>query len=274
MLEQVKQRRAKGLWWDEAWTLVEGCSYVGPGCVNCWAATASHMRRTNPSVASRHEGLTDDRGRWTGGVRFMEGDLEKPRRIKRPTVFAVWNDLFHKDVTDTQVGAAFAVMRDTPRHTYIVLTKRIGGAKCVLEDWPVLPNAYIGSSFSNQSDFDAGIGYVERLGGKGWNTVLSLEPLIAPIVDLRYVHVSQVIVGGESGSKARARPCDVEHVRTIIDECGEVEIPCFVKQLGTRLRDLWPCYFGKATPLTLKDSKGADPSEWPADLRVRELAWD
>jgi protein gp37 len=110
-----------------------------------------------------------------------------------------------------------------------------------------------------------------------------------------------VIVGGESGSGAR--PCDVAWIRSIRDQCGEAGVPVFVKQLGKEPRGLcewlhheqypaewldengtllsvsgakvgdlchamddwwWPC------KPTLKDKKGGDMAEWPADLRVRQ----
>lgn len=80
-----------------------------------------------------------------------------------------------------------------------------------------------------------------------------------------------VIVGGESG--AGARPCNVAWVRSIKNQCQAAGVPVFVKQLGADPRRPYheeSCE-GYAPKLKLKNKKGADPSEWPADLRVREV---
>lgn len=130
---------------------------------------------------------------------------------------------------------------------------------------------------------------------------LSVEPLIGP-VDLRpyafggFVHspncenehcaladgpedcsglvipgVDWVVVGGESGSKAR--PCNVAWIRDIADQCKPSDVPVFVKQLGANpvVTKLSP---GQEIPddfRAFSDPKGGDQSEWPADLRVREF---
>lgn len=83
-----------------------------------------------------------------------------------------------------------------------------------------------------------------------------------------------LIVGGESGPGAR--PFDVDWARSTVQQCREAGVPCFVKQVGSR-----PCW-GKYGPESgsamcaraaggVTDAKGADPSEWPEDLRVREF---
>ncbi len=92
-----------------------------------------------------------------------------------------------------------------------------------------------------------------------------------------------VIVGGESGPGART--CEVNWVRSIVEQCHGASVACFVKQLGAQpilpagenLLELpdgvgWiaPELDGEAA-LLLNDRKGGDPSEWPMDLRVREF---
>jgi protein gp37 len=92
-----------------------------------------------------------------------------------------------------------------------------------------------------------------------------------------------VIVGGESGS--RARPCDVEWIRSIVAQCRSASVPVFVKQLGSEAyreadrAEVTPhAVFGdevlrysEPEELDLNDSKGGDPAEWPEDLRVRQF---
>lgn len=91
-----------------------------------------------------------------------------------------------------------------------------------------------------------------------------------------------VIVGGESGP--RARQCDVRWIRSIRDQCEETGTACFVKQWGSNpvLRDRFDVSDSRFVDLdangwdedqgapTLRNRAGADPAEWPADLRVRE----
>lgn len=84
-----------------------------------------------------------------------------------------------------------------------------------------------------------------------------------------------VIVGGESGSKAR--PMDIWWARSIRDQCQAARVPVFIKQMGRDPYDgLEGCEepIGAGLPesawLNLKDKKGGDWSEWPEDLRVRE----
>ncbi len=83
-----------------------------------------------------------------------------------------------------------------------------------------------------------------------------------------------VIVGGESGPGAR--PCDVEWLRSLVTQCRESETPIFVKQLGARIRwgklggDLGSAMDSRVAG-GVTHSKGADPTEWPEDLRVQEF---
>lgn len=79
-----------------------------------------------------------------------------------------------------------------------------------------------------------------------------------------------VVVGGESGRKAR--PTNVGAIRSVVRQCREAGVPCFVKQLGKR--PFFPANPEKRTVQTflpVKDAKGGEISEWPEDLRVREV---
>ncbi len=119
------ERIAKGLYWDEAWSLVSGCTPVSPGCDNCWSATETHMRRNNPNekIRLRNDGLTEA-GKFFGRIRLNRDFLDKPLRKKAPTTYAVWNDLFHEDVPFTFVDEFLAVVALAKQHTIMVLTKR------------------------------------------------------------------------------------------------------------------------------------------------------
>ena len=120
------ERIAKGMYWDQAWSLVEGCTPISPGCDHCWAASQAHVRagQKNPKIRARYEGLTTDKGKWNGQIRLLTNNLGAPLRRRKPIVYAVWNDLFHEDAPDEFIDRAFAVMALSPEHTFLVLTKR------------------------------------------------------------------------------------------------------------------------------------------------------
>jgi len=78
--------------------------------------------------------------------------------------------------------------------------------------------------------------------------------------------IDWIIVGGESGPGAR--PMQLDWVRSIRDQCEAADVPLFVKQLGKH-----PVAGGEYGPdqtAKISHPKGADPSEWPKELRVRE----
>jgi protein gp37 len=74
-----------------------------------------------------------------------------------------------------------------------------------------------------------------------------------------------VIVGGESGHGAR--PCRVEWIESIVDQCREAGVSCFVKQLGS-----WPVWASsKSSPIEPARGKCDKPEEWPESLRVQQF---
>lgn len=78
--------------------------------------------------------------------------------------------------------------------------------------------------------------------------------------------LDQIIVGGESGPDAR--PCDTGWIRSTVWQCKLAGVACFVKQLGAQPRAI----VGESVRVYhFRDRKGADMTEWPEDIRVREL---
>ena len=159
--------------------------------------------------------------------------------------------------------------------------------------WP-LPNVWLGTSVEDQDAADERIPHLLRCPAAV--RFLSCEPLLGAVefdrVDVgRSRHclrgmnsdglsaitdyagaakIDWVIVGGESGKGAR--PCNIDWIRSIRDQCREAGVACFVKQLGADPRQQVTSG-GVTVPdrIKLRDSHGGVMEEWPADLRVREM---
>lgn len=151
--------------------------------------------------------------------------------------------------------------------------------------WP-LSNVWLGPSIENQTMADHRFPIAADLGEAGWNVMVSMEPLLGPVtIPPRFLALGRlawVIVGGESGP--RARPFDVAWARSIVASCRAFGVPVFVKQMGANVVDSDLKYVGPGLPwpaqtryrkqellgVTLRDRAGREMSEWPDDLKVRE----
>jgi len=124
-----------------------------------------------------------------------------------------------------------------------------------------------------------------RTGLKGWSLNNALQSRAADEWNPEKVGLDWLLVGGES--RPSAQPCEVAWIRSLVEQARDASVPCFVEQLGSRViataprAPEWP----GNPPSTRVDqegcphirrvhlihSKGADPAEWPEDLRVREV---
>jgi len=91
----------------------------------------------------------------------------------------------------------------------------------------------------------------------------SLEPLLGPVrlTEKELAGLDWVIVGGESGPGAR--PCDVQWIEWIVEDCRRASVPVFVKQVGTHA-----VVDGRRLKVT---GKGGDMREWPPGIQVRQV---
>ena len=143
------------------------------------------------------------------------------------------SDLFHERVPFEFIQRVFDTMHACPRHTFQILTKRserLAAMACKLP-WP--RNVWIGVSVEN----DAVLNRVQDLVQVPASIrFLSCEPLIGPLDDIPLTGIHWVIVGGESGP--RARPMKAEWVESIYAQCREAEVKFFFKQWGGVRKDM------------------------------------
>lgn len=291
-------------WTDATWNPVRGCTKISPGCKHCYAATFAERWRGIPGHA--YEQGFD--------LRLVPEKLDEPLRWKTPRRVFVnsMSDLFHDGVPVDFIAEVFDRMAcatvDCKRrhehvdecwtgepHTFQVLTKRAERMRRVVTDempsfvaehfsgdrpLPVamevgaypLRNVWLGVSVEDRKH---GLPRIEHL-RKTPAAVrfLSIEPLLEDLGELDLRGIGWVIVGGESGPGARR--CDLTWLRSLVQQCAQAGVPCFVKQTGAApvLDGFRPTKPGTAVADTLfriRDRKGGDPSEWPADLRVRQF---
>ena len=192
-----------------------------------------------------------------------------------------------------RIRAALAVMPERSFSRWNELDRMYGRA------FP--PNVWLGVSVENQDHAEERIPKLLEIPAETrW---LSLEPLLGPIDVYPWIRrhavneegecdeyccmacrlrdnrgllrdsaIHWVVVGGESGKDAR--PCNLEWIRSIVRQCKDAGVPCFVKQLGKSPQDPGPEAFdweSEAHSIMVRHPKGGDPAEWPEDLQVRDL---
>lgn len=212
-------------WTEATWNPVTGCTKISSGCKNCYAERMA--------LRLQHMGMP----RYKAGFKItLHPDvLELPKTWKKPRLVFVnsMSDLFHKDVPEEYIGHVFDTMKACPQHTFQVLTKRssrLSEINCRLP-WP--ENVWMGVSVENAKVAHR-IDDLRQVPAR--IRFLSLEPLIGPLDDLNLQGIHWVIVGGESGP--RARKMDPAWVESIHRQCKAAAVPFFFKQWGGVRKDL------------------------------------
>lgn len=206
-------------WTEATWNPVTGCDKISAGCKHCYAER----------MAMRLQAM--GKPQYANGFKLtLQPDaLEIPLRWRRPRVIFVnsMSDLFHEDVGLRFTQQVFEVMNHCAQHTFQVLTKRPEIAAAHAQHLTWTENIWLGTSVEDER-VQHRIATLVSIPAKV--RFLSIEPLIAPIRKLPLKGIDWVIVGGESGP--RARPMDPDWVRTIRDRCIERGVPFFFKQWG------------------------------------------
>jgi len=217
-------------WTEVTWNPTTGCDKVSIGCDNCYALTLA--KRLKAMGAEKYQVDGDPRTSGPGfGVTVHPHSLRAPYTWKQPRLVFVnsMSDLLHGKVPLSFVRDVFAVMAETPQHTYQMLTKRAARLRKVADrlDWP--DNLWVGVSVENADALDR----VDELREvPAAIRFLSCEPLLGPLDGINLDRIDWVIAGGESGPNHR--PMQPEWAAGLRDACTAAAVPFFFKQWGGR----------------------------------------
>ncbi len=212
-------RRSNIEWTNMTWNPVTGCTKVSTGCKHCYAE----------SMAKRLKAMGSPRYENGFRVTLHEDLIDLPKSWKKSRLVFVnsMSDLFHEKVPQGFIQQVFETMAECPQHQFQVLTKRPERLLEIADDlqWP--GNIWMGVSVENQR-----YAYRSSLLREVPAAVrfLSVEPLVGRIQSLPLDDIHWVIVGGESGP--RARPVKPEWIEEIYGQCRESAVPFFFKQWG------------------------------------------
>ncbi len=206
-------------WTESTWNPVTGCTKISDGCKNCYAE----------KLAKRLQAMGQANYKNGFKLTLQPEMLERPLEWKKPQTIFVnsMSDLFHKDVPLDYIQKVFGVMAKADWHNFQVLTKRSERLKELNYKLNWRPHIWMGVSVENQK-------VIHRIDDLRKTDAhikfLSIEPLLGSLSNLDLTGIDWVIVGGESGPKAR--PMKEEWVLEIKAQCDEQNIPFFFKQWG------------------------------------------
>ena len=215
-------------WTEVTWNPTTGCDQISAGCDHCYALALA--RRLKAMGQPKYQIDGDPRTSGPGfGITVHPGALRAPYGWGGQRVVFVnsMSDLFHARVPLEFVRQVFAVIADTPQHTYQVLTKRSARLRKVAPglDWP--RNLWMGVSVEDA----AALYRVDDLRSiPAAVRFLSCEPLLGPLNTLDLAGIDWVIAGGESGPEHRS--VDPAWVKGIREMCAAGQVPFFFKQWG------------------------------------------
>ena len=206
-------------WTESTWNPVTGCTKISDGCKNCYAER----------LANRLKAMGQKNYRNGFALTLQEQAVEIPLSWKKPQTIFVnsMSDLFHKDIPLEYIQKVFNVMAKADWHNFQVLTKRSDILKNFSKELNWQPHIWMGVSVEN----DKVVHRIEDLLETDAHIkFLSIEPLLGRLPKLNLSGIDWVIVGGESGPKAR--PMKEEWVLEIKDQCEDFGVPFFFKQWG------------------------------------------
>lgn len=207
-------------WTEQTWNPTTGCTKISPGCKHCYAEVMANRLCSmgTPGYDNNFE------------LTLQPSRLIQPLERKKPTTYFVnsMSDLFHEDVPDSYLDKVMKTITASPQHTFQILTKRAQRLPKYFKKRPCPDNVWLGVSVEDKKYGVPRIDYLRQVDAK--IRFLSVEPLLEDIgiIDLTDIH--WVIVGGESGPKAR--PMKEEWVINVKNQAKQYGSAFFFKQWG------------------------------------------
>lgn len=206
-------------WTDITWNPVSGCTKISEGCKNCYAEIMARRLKAKG-------------GRYKNGfeVTLHEDVLNDPIFWKNQSMVFVCSmgDLFHVDVPFSFIDKVMETIKAAFWHQFQILTKRPERMAEYFADRVIPRNVWLGVTVENQ----AVKGRIDCLRSLDASVLfLSCEPLLEDLGELDLTGIDWVIVGGESGSKAR--PMKEDWVLSIKEQAEKQGAAFFFKQWGT-----------------------------------------
>jgi len=196
--------------------------------------------------------LTDDKGRFNGAVVCHEDCLNVPLKRKKPTVYSIWNDLFHEDVDSGFQYKTFKTAYDLRnRHTFLFLTKRpkvmlrfmtnpnVSGycsGLPFIENGKLPDSFYLGLTVCNQQEADEKIPIFLQVPGKKF---LSIEPMLGDI-DFSYNHFCGVTGWGPPDPPRRGEDPQRRLESQSRWVLGKIDAVILGGETGPRARPMYP----------------------------------
>lgn len=206
-------------WTESTWNPVTGCTKISPGCDHCYAERLARRLKAmrQPNYINGFE------------TTCHEHMLELPLRWKKPQTIFVnsMSDLFHQKIPTDFILRVFEIMRVASWHRFQILTKRSDRLQKLDSkiEWP--PNVWMGVSVETEK-YAFRLDHLRRTNAHV--KFLSFEPVLGAISNSDLNGIHWVVVGGESGPKAR--PMKRQWVTDIRDRCLAEGVPFFFKQWG------------------------------------------
>lgn len=259
-----------GQWWEKSWNPVKlkgisgyHCTKISPGCLNCWSEVLNMRFGNKIPYDNRPVEYEID-----------QKVLEKPLHWKKPCKIFVGDmlDLFHEQIPFEFIEKVFDMIDSVRQHTYLILTKRparvieffknsphtyyIGEGICTGKECPI-GHVWLGVSVENQKTTDERIPLLLQI--PATHRFINFEPLLSDIdlvVDVKFPYAKEkidwVIIGCESLGSRTGRPCELEWVKSIVQQCRTAGVPVFIKQLN------------------IKGKLVKNLTKFPIDLQLRE----
>ena len=286
-------------WATHTWSPWIGCTEIstaksgGGGCDNCYAR---ELDKRHKFGGATHWGVGVPRYRTKSWHLPIAWNKKAAAAEERARIFPSLCDPFDNEVPREWRYDLWRLIEATPNLSWLLVTKRVGNvAGMIPVNWEKQfpDNVRLLITVCNQEEADRDIPKLLALPCKNG---VSYEPALGPVDWSRFQpfcrggssvqaargilsgEIGWIICGGESTQGAgKARPFDLAWARSTVSQCKAAGVPVFVKQLGSRpIRSKWPPDgvthikgIGWHNVTRWKDRAGADPAEWPEDLRVQ-----